>query len=172
MPSTDADIVHWHGLAIDSLNDGAMEEGSPMIPAGATHRATLYAEAVGHALVSHPCRRRTAIFRWGLTAGSSVFCWSRAQPDPAHYDQEIYLAIHHWEPSFVPMVETMRAAVGKPSADDWVRCGIQVRDHERAHAGRGRADSREAGAAGADAPAECERDGERGAGAARASHSR
>ena len=32
------DIVHWHGLAIDSLNDGAMEEGSPMIAAGATHR--------------------------------------------------------------------------------------------------------------------------------------
>src|SRR6202012_602406 len=24
------------------------------------------------------------------------------------YDQEINLAIHHWEPSFVPMVETMR----------------------------------------------------------------
>lgn len=33
-----ADIVHWHGLAIDSLNDGAMEEGSPMIPVGSTHR--------------------------------------------------------------------------------------------------------------------------------------
>jgi len=28
------DIVHWHGLAIDSLNDGAMEEGSPMIAPG------------------------------------------------------------------------------------------------------------------------------------------
>jgi FtsP/CotA-like multicopper oxidase with cupredoxin domain len=38
--STKADIVHWHGLAIDSLNDGAMEEGSPMIPAGQTHRYT------------------------------------------------------------------------------------------------------------------------------------
>ena len=32
--STNADIVHWHGLGIDSLNDGAMEEGSPMIPPG------------------------------------------------------------------------------------------------------------------------------------------
>ena len=30
--SNDEDLVHWHGLAIDSLNDGAMEEGSPMIP--------------------------------------------------------------------------------------------------------------------------------------------
>ena len=25
--SANPDIVHWHGLAIDSLNDGAMEEG-------------------------------------------------------------------------------------------------------------------------------------------------
>ncbi len=32
--SDTSDIVHWHGLAIDSLNDGAMEEGSPMIPPG------------------------------------------------------------------------------------------------------------------------------------------
>ena len=32
--ASEADIVHWHGLAIDSLNDGAMEEGSPMIGAG------------------------------------------------------------------------------------------------------------------------------------------
>src|SRR6185437_8825567 len=29
-----AELVHWHGLEIDSLNDGAMEEGSPMISAG------------------------------------------------------------------------------------------------------------------------------------------
>src|SRR3954452_15001792 len=34
----DADIVHWHGLAIDSMNDGAMEEGSPMIAPGKTQR--------------------------------------------------------------------------------------------------------------------------------------
>src|ERR1700753_943716 len=33
-----AEIVHWHGLAIDSLNDGAMEEGSPLISGGGTHR--------------------------------------------------------------------------------------------------------------------------------------
>jgi FtsP/CotA-like multicopper oxidase with cupredoxin domain len=32
--SANPDLVHWHGLAIDSLNDGAMEEGSSMIPPG------------------------------------------------------------------------------------------------------------------------------------------
>jgi FtsP/CotA-like multicopper oxidase with cupredoxin domain len=29
--------------------------------------------------------------------------------EPGAYDQEIFLAIHHWGPKFVPMVETMRA---------------------------------------------------------------
>ena len=28
--------------------------------------------------------------------------------DPGRYDQEVYLAIHHWRTSFAPMVETMR----------------------------------------------------------------
>jgi FtsP/CotA-like multicopper oxidase with cupredoxin domain len=30
-------------------------------------------------------------------------------PDPGAHDREINLAIHHWEPRFVPMVDTMRA---------------------------------------------------------------
>src|SRR5580698_4251558 len=34
--TSNADLVHWHGLAIDSHNDGAMEEGSPMIEPGKT----------------------------------------------------------------------------------------------------------------------------------------
>ena len=51
--SANPDIVHWHGLAIDSLNDGAMEEGSPMIAPGGMLRYTLYAEASGNALVPH-----------------------------------------------------------------------------------------------------------------------
>jgi FtsP/CotA-like multicopper oxidase with cupredoxin domain len=36
--TANADIVHWHGLAIDSRNDGAMEDGSPMILVGDTLR--------------------------------------------------------------------------------------------------------------------------------------
>src|SRR5258708_24036184 len=44
---TDPDIVHWHGLAIDSLNDGAMEEGSPMITPGPTRRYTFTPKPAG-----------------------------------------------------------------------------------------------------------------------------
>lgn len=101
------DLVHWHGLAIDSQNDGAMEEGSPMIAAGTTFR---------YAFTPRPSGTRwyhTHGAAYGdLSAGSYSaqfgFLLVEGLNQPAPYDQEINLAIHHWEPSFVPMVETMR----------------------------------------------------------------
>ena len=106
--SADADIVHWHGLAIDSLNDGAMEEGSPMIPVGATHRYSFTPKPSGtrwyHTHV--PAFDNLSL---GTYSGQFGFLLIEGRDQPAPYDQEIYLAIHHWEPSFVPMVETMRA---------------------------------------------------------------
>src|ERR1019366_6356645 len=30
------DIIHWHGLYLPATADGAMEEGSPMVPRGGT----------------------------------------------------------------------------------------------------------------------------------------
>ena len=44
----------------------------------------------------------------GTYSGQFGFLLIEGKDQPAHYDQEINLAIHHWEPSFVPMVETMR----------------------------------------------------------------
>ena len=41
------EIVHWHGLAIPSLADGAMEEGAPMITPGATQRVSFVAKPAG-----------------------------------------------------------------------------------------------------------------------------
>jgi FtsP/CotA-like multicopper oxidase with cupredoxin domain len=105
--SANADIVHWHGLAIDSLNDGAMEEGSPMIAPGATLRYTFTPKPSG----TRWYHTHAAAFEnlMGSTyTGQFGFLLVEGKEQPAHYDQEINLAIHHWEPSFVPMVETMR----------------------------------------------------------------
>jgi len=41
------EIVHWHGLAVSSQADGAMEEGSPMIASGATQRVSFVAKPAG-----------------------------------------------------------------------------------------------------------------------------
>jgi FtsP/CotA-like multicopper oxidase with cupredoxin domain len=105
--ATDPDIVHWHGLAIDSLNDGAMEEGSPMIAPGETHRYTFTPKPSGtrwyhtHASAYRNLAASTYTGQFG-------FLLVEGKDQPGRYDQEINLAIHHWEPSFVPMVETMR----------------------------------------------------------------
>ena len=47
------EIVHWHGLFTTSEMDGSMEQGSPMIPPGATFCLRIHAAACGIPLVSH-----------------------------------------------------------------------------------------------------------------------
>lgn len=105
---TEADIVHWHGLAIDSLNDGAMEEGSPMIAAGETHRYSFTPKPAGtrwyHTHAGAHGRLDVSTY-----TGQYGFLLIEGKQSMPQHDMEVNLAIHHWEPSFVPMVETMRA---------------------------------------------------------------
>ncbi len=102
------DIVHWHGLAVGTIPDGAVEEGSPMIGAGKTLRYRFTPKPAGtrwyhtHAM---------AMDNLNLAAytGQFGFLLVEGRESAPHFDQEINLAVHHWDPSFVPMVETMRA---------------------------------------------------------------
>ena len=103
-----ADIVHWHGLTTDSLNDGAMEEGSPMIPPGGHLRYRLTPNPAGSRWY-HTHAGAGANLGIGTYTGQFGFLLIDGTGDPGHYDQEVFLAIHHWQPSFVPMVETMQA---------------------------------------------------------------
>jgi FtsP/CotA-like multicopper oxidase with cupredoxin domain len=103
-----ADIVHWHGLTTDSLNDGAMEEGSPMIPPGGHLRYRLTPNPAGSRWY-HTHAGAGANLGIGTYTGQFGFLLIDGAGDPGHYDQEVFLAIHHWQPSFVPMVETMQA---------------------------------------------------------------
>jgi len=105
--SPNADLVHWHGLAIDPINDGAMEEGSPMIPPGGTQRYSFAPKPTGTRWY-HTHAGAFENLGAGTYSGQFGFLLIEGKDQPAPYDQEINLAIHHWEPSFVPMVETMR----------------------------------------------------------------
>lgn len=104
----DADLVHWHGLAIDAVNDGAMEEGSPMIPAGGMHRYSFTPKPAGTRWY-HTHNSAGANLSVGTYTGQFGFLLVEGKDEPGHYDQELFLAVHHWEPSFVPMVEKMQA---------------------------------------------------------------
>ncbi len=105
--SSDPDLVHWHGLAIDSLNDGAMEEGSPMIAPGAVQRYSFTPRPSGTRWY-HTHASAFDNLSAGTYSGQFGFLLVEGKENAGHYDQEINLAIHHWEPSFVPMVQTMR----------------------------------------------------------------
>jgi FtsP/CotA-like multicopper oxidase with cupredoxin domain len=106
--SLQEDIVHWHGLAIDPINDGAMEEGSPMIPPGGHLRYSFTPRPAGTRWY-HTHAGAGGNLSLGTYTGQFGFLLVDGTPDPGHYDQELFLAIHHWEPSFVPMAETMQA---------------------------------------------------------------
>src|SRR3984885_11153482 len=101
------DIVHWHGLTTDTLNDGAVEEGSPMIPAGRSLRYHLTPRPSGTRWY-HTHAMAMGDLSLGTYTGQFGFLLVEGREEPGRYDQEINLAIHHWEPSFVPMVEKMR----------------------------------------------------------------
>jgi FtsP/CotA-like multicopper oxidase with cupredoxin domain len=102
------DLVHWHGLRTDPRNDGAVEEGSPLIAPGTTLRYQLAPSPSGtrwyhtHAMAMSDLSLSTYTGQFG-------FLLVDGTPDPGDYDREINLAIHHWEPRFVPMAATMRA---------------------------------------------------------------
>jgi FtsP/CotA-like multicopper oxidase with cupredoxin domain len=94
--TTNEEIVHWHGLFLPSDLDGAMEEGTPMIPAEGTTRYTYTPNPSG--------------FRWYHThtfagndlkksqyTGQHGFLWIEPRDNPGRYDREIFLALHDWD---------------------------------------------------------------------------
>jgi FtsP/CotA-like multicopper oxidase with cupredoxin domain len=89
------EIVHWHGLWIPSEQDGAMEEGSPMIPPGGQLRYSFTPRPAGfrwyhtHTYAGHDFKRGTYTGQFGcfyIEPGS----------DPGAYDQEVFLTLHDW----------------------------------------------------------------------------
>jgi FtsP/CotA-like multicopper oxidase with cupredoxin domain len=101
------DLVHWHGLTTETSYDGAVEEGSPLIPPGATLRYHLTPQPSGtrwyhtHAMAMDDLSRGTYSGQFGFLLVDGAL----ARGD---HDKEVNLAIHHWGAHFVPMVETMR----------------------------------------------------------------
>ena len=101
------DIVHWHGLAIDSHNDGAAEEGSPMIAPNETLRYRYTPRPAGTRWY-HSHAMAMDDLSLGTYSGQFGFLLVDGAPDSGSYDREVLLAIHHWGAHPVPMLETMR----------------------------------------------------------------
>jgi FtsP/CotA-like multicopper oxidase with cupredoxin domain len=96
------DIVHWHGLYLPSEADGAMEEGSPMVERGGARRYTFTAKPVGTRWY-HSHNMAGADLSRSLYSGMYGFLIVEPSSDPGRYDQEVLLAAHHWQGSWVSM---------------------------------------------------------------------
>lgn len=97
-----AELVHWHGLKIPSDVDGAMEEGTPMIPPGSAARYTFIARPSG-ARWYHTRAIAGKDLRRSLYSGQYGFFYIEPKSEPGNYDQKVFIAMHHWQPHFVSM---------------------------------------------------------------------
>ena len=90
-----AEIVHWHGLWIPSDQDGAMEEGSPMIVPGSMRRYSFTPRPSGlrwyhtHTYAGHDLKRATYSGQFGCF-------YIEPRNEPGAFDQEVFLTLHDW----------------------------------------------------------------------------
>jgi FtsP/CotA-like multicopper oxidase with cupredoxin domain len=96
-------LIHWHGLFIPSLQDGAVEEGSPIIPPGESLLYSFTPEPAGTRWYHSHAMAMTDLNRSTYSGEFGFLIIDPAAGDPGRYDREVMLAAHHWEGSWVSM---------------------------------------------------------------------
>lgn len=94
--SRNQEIVHWHGLFLPSDVDGAMEEGTPMIPSGSSTRITFTPSPTGFRWYHTHTFAGTDLKKAQYT-GEHGFLYIEPRESPGRYDQEAFLALHDWD---------------------------------------------------------------------------
>lgn len=96
-------LVHWHGLYIPPEQDGATEEGSPIIEPGQSLVYAFTPKPAGtrwyhsHAMAMKDLTKSTYSGEFGFLIVEP------AAGDPGRYDREVLLASHTWEGHWVSM---------------------------------------------------------------------
>ncbi|HEX4021616.1 MAG TPA: multicopper oxidase domain-containing protein [Acidobacteriaceae bacterium] len=94
------EFVHFHGLHIPADVDGSVDEGTPGIAAHGHQRYVFVAEPAGfrwyhtHTYAGKDLKKSTYTGQFG-------FLMIESPENPARYDQEIFLALHDWDPYLV-----------------------------------------------------------------------
>ncbi len=97
---TDApELVHWHGQIIPASVDGAAEERSLAVPANGHIRYQLTPQPAGARFVHTHVMSMSDLNR-GTYTGQFAFVYIDPKNNPGHYDQEVFLATHEFEPFF------------------------------------------------------------------------
>jgi FtsP/CotA-like multicopper oxidase with cupredoxin domain len=91
--------LHWHGQFIPTDVDGAAEEGTPYIPAHGTRRIEFTPRPAGLRFY-HTHNRAGADLSAGQYSGQVGPVYIEPQHEPGNYDQEVFLVLKEFEPSF------------------------------------------------------------------------
>ena len=93
------ELVHWHGQIIPASVDGAAEEKSLEVPAHGHIRYQLTPQPAGARFVHTHVMSMSDMNR-GTYTGQFAFVYIEPKNNPGHYDQEVFLATHEFEPFF------------------------------------------------------------------------
>jgi FtsP/CotA-like multicopper oxidase with cupredoxin domain len=97
---TDApELVHWHGQIIPARVDGAAQEKSLEVPAHGHLRYRMTPQPAGARFVHTHAMPMSDLNR-GTYTGQFAFVYIEPKSNPGHYDQEVFLATHEFEPFF------------------------------------------------------------------------
>jgi FtsP/CotA-like multicopper oxidase with cupredoxin domain len=96
-------LIHWHGLFVPSEQDGAAEEGSPIIPPGGSLLYSFTPRPRGTRWYHSHAMAMTDLNRSTYTGEFGFLIVEPAAGEPGRYDREVLLAAHHWDGHWVSM---------------------------------------------------------------------
>jgi FtsP/CotA-like multicopper oxidase with cupredoxin domain len=95
--TSEPEFVHWHGLFAPSSVDGAVEEGTPAVAAHGRQAYSFVPRPSGtrwyhtHVSAGRNLKRSTYTGQFGIL-------YVEPNSEPGHYDAEVFLTLHGWDP--------------------------------------------------------------------------
>ena len=91
--------LHWHGQLVPDSVDGAVEEGTPYIPAHGMRREVFVPSPSGFRFYHSHVRAGNDLYR-GTYGGEVAPVYIEPAHDPGDYDREVFLTLKEFEPFF------------------------------------------------------------------------
>ncbi len=107
--TSEPEVVHWHGLRIPSEVDGSIEEGTPVIAAHSHAQYSFVPSPSGTRWYHTHVMAMRNLARGGYT-GQFGFIYIEPKNEPGVFDQEVFLAMHEWDPYFTQAEDSMDVA--------------------------------------------------------------
>jgi FtsP/CotA-like multicopper oxidase with cupredoxin domain len=108
------EVAHWHGQMIPSEVDGAIEEGTPVIPPHGMRRISFVPKPAGFRFLHTHVIAGSDLAK-GAYSGQAAPVYIEPKSNAGAYDREVFLVLKEFEPSFSHGGDMdMKFLVGEP----------------------------------------------------------